>query len=333
MPLSSIERKRATDRKAQQARRERTRNKIAELEQELEYYKKLSQEGNTGIQQECVRLRQENKHLRQRLGAINAIMAIDTALPLPLSLPIPQELLHYEENKVPERSSRSIQGSKFSPECFNSYEPLTHLEMARIYDQVYEVEPDKVSKVQKVDISVIVKAINEGWGALDCLANENPLVRILRDIDQHLFRESNEILRLAVMYKNYHLLKYLIAPGEENIKGLPQWIQPEATGPTIPRANILFFPWPFMRQALNRHYARYSFDDKFAYEMLRCYRFYWPFPFQNAFSFDKEHQTYEISTLFREFCHNLSSWGMDGSFLCTYPEFTDGFRSLVLGEV
>lgn len=74
---SRIERKREVDRKAQRAIRERTKNRIAQLEQEVEYYKRLSEEGRTGLLKELGQLREENRCLRQKLDAIKSIVSVD----------------------------------------------------------------------------------------------------------------------------------------------------------------------------------------------------------------------------------------------------------------
>ncbi|THC95593.1 hypothetical protein EYZ11_004908 [Aspergillus tanneri] len=79
MSGSRIERKRAIDRKAQQAVRERTKSRFAQLEQELEYYKQLNQKDNAGVYEELCQLREENKLLRQKLEAVKSIVSTDEA--------------------------------------------------------------------------------------------------------------------------------------------------------------------------------------------------------------------------------------------------------------
>lgn len=81
-----------------------------------------------------------------------------------------------------------------------------------IYGRIYEVSPEHVAEVGNIDMSLVVKAINEGWETLDISTYTHPLVRILHDIDQFIFAQSSQTLRLAVMYKNYHLLKVRVEP-------------------------------------------------------------------------------------------------------------------------
>lgn len=77
-----------------------------------------------------------------------------------------------------------------------------------------------------------------------------------------------------------------------------------------------------------RDYSRYNLNVSFAKEFQRSYRFYWPFPFQNAFTYDPDSRSYELNFLFEQFCRDLRSWGVDRSFVDSFPEFADGFHTL-----
>ncbi|KAA8648787.1 bZIP transcription factor [Aspergillus tanneri] len=345
MSGSRIERKRAIDRKAQQAVRERTKSRFAQLEQELEYYKQLNQKDNAGVYEELCQLREENKLLRQKLEAVKSIVSTDEAPSGASTISSCQRLstsrndpgsltrnasLTRERGRDQPMLADTLKSSQFG---FSLQDQPTLRETADIYGQIHGISPIRAAEVGNADISLIVKAINEGWHALGHSAYENPLVRILHDIDQSFFPHSSQVLRLAIMYKNFHLLKYFISPKAENRRRLPHWIQPRTPHPTTEDAVIEFFPWPFVRETLTQNFSRYGVDIGFAKDFQRCYRFYWPFPFQNAFTFDAESQTYRFNSLFENFCRDLRSWGIDSNFLELYPEFAGGFHSLASQEL
>lgn len=241
MSGSRIERKRAVDRKAQQAVRERTKNRIAQLEQEVEYYKRLSQEDGSGVLQEVYQLREDNARLRRQLNAIKSILSPDEDQPgksLKLDsnaqglLPVLSDDVDIDvvwtigvctknQDSISVTPHVSVESTVDWPRCSSevsldypslslewNFDDLFNLQKATdIYARVYRMTPDHISQMKQADLSSVVKAINEGWDALNGMSESNPLLNILRDIDQQVFAQADSTLRLAVMYKNYHLVK------------------------------------------------------------------------------------------------------------------------------
>lgn len=79
-----------------------------------------------------------------------------------------------------------------------------------IYSQVSKVSPVCSSAALKHSSTYyagsIFKAVINGWAALSIQERSNPILRILRDIDQ-VFPQLDQTSRVAFMYKSHMVLK------------------------------------------------------------------------------------------------------------------------------
>lgn len=69
----------------------------------------------------------------------------------------------------------------------------------------------------------------------------------------------------------------------------------------------------------NHHY--FSSSD-FSEYFSRYYKFNWPFPFEDAYVYDKAANTYRVSPIFERYHRNISYWGVQRPFLERFPELT-----------
>jgi hypothetical protein len=67
----------------------------------------------------------------------------------------------------------------------------------------------------------------------------------------------------------------------------------------------------------NHHY--FSSSD-FSEYFSRYYKFNWPFPFEDAYIYDKAANTYRVSPIFERYHRNISYWGVQRPFLERFPE-------------
>lgn len=56
---------------------------------------------------------------------------------------------------------------------------------------------------------MLFKAVKEGWTALGDEMNSNPVLSVLRMIDQEVFPKLDRVTRVALMHKSHLLMKVL----------------------------------------------------------------------------------------------------------------------------
>lgn len=59
-----------------------------------------------------------------------------------------------------------------------------------------------------------------------------------------------------------------------------------------------------------------DFSDSFR----RNYKFNWPFPFEDAYVYDRQANTYRISPIFERYHKNIRYWGVQKPFFERFPE-------------
>jgi hypothetical protein len=63
--------------------------------------------------------------------------------------------------------------------------------------------------------------------------------------------------------------------------------------------------------------------NDFAEYFRRYYKFNWPFPFEDAYVYDRAANTYRISPIFERYHRNISYWGVQKPFLERFPELVN----------
>lgn len=76
-----------------------------------------------------------------------------------------------------------------------------------IYGRISNIGIPKTRAVNELGVGTLFKAMNEGWEALSEKELNNPILQILKGIDQEMLPNSDPTTKLAVMYKNQLLLK------------------------------------------------------------------------------------------------------------------------------
>lgn len=76
-----------------------------------------------------------------------------------------------------------------------------------------------------LDEEIPIRAVLEGWDAVEHASCHNPNWRALRQIDEQLFSNCNMVERLAALYVMNDLLRAHAEPGEERLNRLPAWFQ------------------------------------------------------------------------------------------------------------
>lgn len=80
-----------------------------------------------------------------------------------------------------------------------------------ICERVFKIEPIDAVAAGEVNEGVLFQAINEGWSSLSLQWRYNPLVVILKEVDEFMFPHLDRIGRIAAAYKSLLLLKVGLA--------------------------------------------------------------------------------------------------------------------------
>lgn len=88
-----------------------------------------------------------------------------------------------------------------------------------------------------------MKVVKDGWDSLSMWERSNPILEILREVDQHLFWDLDPITKIADIYKSMLILKlkfiqlwectwvrlvdqYYFNAGTHNLEKMPEWQRP-----------------------------------------------------------------------------------------------------------
>lgn len=82
-----------------------------------------------------------------------------------------------------------------------------------------------------------------------------------------------------------------------------------------------------MRDRLVEKHRQYFATPRFSVAYQRCFKFDWPFSFEDAFIYDDLTQTYEASPLFDRYYNELNSWVLEKSFFNDFPELAEDVPS------
>ena len=102
----------------------------------------------------------------------------------------------------------SPEKTSLPPPPIPAYSPCQIWQKANtIYARIYQFDQQRVYDTDKVNPGSLVKVVKDGWGSLSFQEKNNPVLQILRDVDQHLFWHLDPITKIANLYKSFLLLK------------------------------------------------------------------------------------------------------------------------------
>ena len=189
-----------------------------------------------------------------------------------------------------------------------------------ILSEVFTSELDDAN-CQTSAPGILFQGIVEGWDAIDCPDPVNPIVSILGRMDRYYWVTTSKIHRLAIAYKSYQLLMYILYPGSETRNAIPDWELPTRLQMSVQHPIAVdFFPWPAVRDELIAHYPQYLQTCGFFSDIHRYTHFNWPYRLEGSFSCDVD-GNYCPSSLFIAHVNNLSNWTLYPVFFELYPEF------------
>ncbi|KAL4916851.1 hypothetical protein BDW62DRAFT_211670 [Aspergillus aurantiobrunneus] len=268
--LSTAERKRLTDRKAQRQRRERIKTYIARLESTLE---ELTAASGSGMESTLLKQLEQQRTKTERLtNVINHIHEVleetrNSASPAPesplltqgdssgsTSLPLPslsKRLLNSPEQQRPSSAQPkpfTISADLATRISLHSQNPSNS--GTRNYFQVVNESISNVAKEQNSlipsttadDDDLAIRAILHGWDSVrDGGRSLDRVWGLLQALDQGIFSETGTVERVAVLRLMRSMIKWNLSPREHTI---PSFMFPTVTQSMVPHAPIIdFFAW------------------------------------------------------------------------------------------
>jgi len=76
-----------------------------------------------------------------------------------------------------------------------------------IYAKIFDYNRDRVYEADRTDPGSLVKFVKDGWNTMSPKERSNPILQILREVDQHLFWDLDPVTKIANLYKSMLLLK------------------------------------------------------------------------------------------------------------------------------
>ncbi|KAF2254378.1 hypothetical protein BU26DRAFT_582928 [Trematosphaeria pertusa] len=190
-----------------------------------------------------------------------------------------------------------------------------------LFGKVFSYRPGTAAlNVDSVEAGLLYLGIKDGWSSFDQWMG-SPALRILKQVDEFLFRHLEKMERLAVAYKSFKLLKYYLNATKEELEKVPEWLRPSPSQARTKHPIALdFFAWPTLRDRLVQHHTEIFKASDLSHSYSHYLKFDWPFSFEDAFFYDEMLQGYYPSPLFERYHRDLRYWTVTERFYEKFPE-------------
>ncbi|KIW13135.1 hypothetical protein PV08_08322 [Exophiala spinifera] len=189
--------------------------------------------------------------------------------------------------------------------------------MGERFDWTQDIRP--ADDVESDDIPI--RAMVEGWEAVERRGPLHPSWNMLRRIDEALFPRIAKTERLAMLRAMHLLLQYHTDSTSARYKRLPPWYI-YRPGHDVPHTYAIeYWAWPPFRQRYISNEHAYCGND-FWYMYETQLRLLWPFDFRDCYTHDLETGLYKPSHLFNERLNDIKCWTMGPDFFQRYPELS-----------
>ncbi|KAJ5688756.1 hypothetical protein N7462_003148 [Penicillium macrosclerotiorum] len=311
---SSIAKKRARDRRAQQTLRDKKLRYTAELEAQVAHCEKYhNEEGVKGLLDSIEALRRQNDTLVARQTSLSSLIR------------------SWEEAEVTGFSIAStipsFQASTSpSPQAIHlaqSLDPKTLWDKLPLYYDNF-ARPQSVSCPWFAYPSQIARSPDSPESPLDILygSKTNPLAAMIHEaIERRPIRDPE---RLAMGWIAYHFTKWIITPSPDAYERLPLFLRPtqEQFQCKHPLA-LSCCPWPKMRSNLICQWSRYeNCRDEIFGLFACCVKIRWPWGVKILERNEKNELCLKES--FYEIFMKEEGWGITQEFINKYPNLVAG---------
>lgn len=164
-----------------------------------------------------------------------------------------------------------------------------------------------------------VRAIIEGWDAVDARGNVHPMWPILRVMDESLFKYADGPMnRLGIVFGVSRLLLAHIEHSPAIYSTIPPFAL-ESHGQDYYAYASNFVCWPGIRRALMTHEHKYC-SNRFWRMFINSMRIQWPFEVRDCYLYNAAAASYSISPTFLATMNNINALGVARDFFEYYPE-------------
>ncbi|KAI5273463.1 hypothetical protein E4T47_03390 [Aureobasidium subglaciale] len=169
----------------------------------------------------------------------------------------------------------------------------------------------------------------------------HPLSKLFTDVLANLPEIDQIPEQVACLYIMFLVMRWRIAPTQENFERLPEWIRPIRCQLEV--SHPIWFdnvPWPWMRDRMIKNCAAYP-NERFGPLYCQTLSLNWPYDPQqcllpransvqgaeatSAAVLDDDEE-FMINPVFESHMRNLSNWSVGSSFANAMPELVEGVR-------
>lgn len=159
-------------------------------------------------------------------------------------------------------------------------------------------------------------------------AYSHPLSKVFTDILATFPDISSLPERVAVLYIMFLVMRWQIAPTQENYDRLPDWMTPLPSQIYTSHATwIDHVPFPKMRDYLVRNFdpVQFSFDDFFV-PFTTTLSLSWPYEGTDTLLQSPDGDELMINPVFERHLRNLDNWKLGDAFAKAFPALLDTFN-------
>jgi hypothetical protein len=165
-------------------------------------------------------------------------------------------------------------------------------------------------------------------------AQSHPLSKVFTDILATFPDLSTLPEKVALLYIMFLIMRWQIAPTQENYDRLPDWVTPRPSQLfTSHPAWIDHLPWPKMRDRLVRDYTPrdYLFDNFFI-PFTSTLNVNWPYEPTDTLLSSPDNDELMINPVFERHLRSLENWSLGPAFAKAFPGLTDTYRLKTDGD-
>jgi hypothetical protein len=195
------------------------------------------------------------------------------------------------------------------------------------YEKIFNVGRYGSQAADMINVGTLFKAVRDGWNSLNIRDQNNPVLMILREMDEKVFFQKDNVSRVALAIKSHRLMKYYLNADRANLVELADWQRPRPSQKAYKHPIAIdFFAWPGLRDKMVKHHAQYFQTTDFSEAYRKHFKFSWPFSFEDTYHYDERTDTYRLSPLFEKYHRDLKNWRFEESFFKKYPELLEAVQ-------
>ncbi|KAF7542427.1 hypothetical protein G7Z17_g11580 [Cylindrodendrum hubeiense] len=159
-------------------------------------------------------------------------------------------------------------------------------------------------------------------------AFSHPLSKVFTDILSTFPDVSTLPERVAVLYIMFLVMRWQIAPTQDNYERLPEWMVPSPSQLATPHpAWIDHLPFPRMRDRIVREYTPviYAFENFFI-PFTTTLSLSWPYEETDTLLQNPDGDELMINPVFERHLRNLDNWKLGSAFAKAFPMLSDTFN-------